>query len=96
MVLEVSGFPLRFVHWIEECITNAQFSIKVNGGLCGFFLPERGLRQGDSLSPYLFALVMEVFSRLMDKATRDPESDFHWRCKRIRLSHLVLLMTSLY
>lgn len=77
MVLEVLRFPLCFVHWIEEYISKVRFSIKVNGGLCGFFQAERGLRQGDLLSPYLFALVMEMFSGLMDKATRDPKFEFH-------------------
>lgn len=52
MVLEVLGFPPRFVYRIEECITKVQFSIKVNGGLCCFFLTKKGLRQGDPLSPY--------------------------------------------
>jgi hypothetical protein len=41
----------------------------VNGSPCGFFQSSRGIRQGDSLSPMLFVIVMEAFSRLIDKAT---------------------------
>lgn len=43
MVLEVVGFPLRFVRWIEEYITKTRFSIKVNSCLFGFFPGEKGL-----------------------------------------------------
>ena len=41
----------------------------VNGSSCGFFQSSQGIRQGDSLSPMLFVIVMEAFSRLIDKAT---------------------------
>ena len=34
----------------------------------GFFGSSRGIRQGDSLSPLLFAIVMEVLSKMMNKA----------------------------
>jgi hypothetical protein len=52
---------------MKTCISTVQFSILVNGSFEGFFGSSRGLRQGDSLSPLLFLLIMEVLSRLLPK-----------------------------
>jgi hypothetical protein len=52
---------------MKTCISTVQFSVLVNGSPEGFFGSSRGLRQGDSLSPLLFLLIMEVLSRLLQK-----------------------------
>ena len=44
-----------------------QFSVLVNGSLVDFFGSSRGLRQGDLLSPLLFLVIMEVFSRMVKR-----------------------------
>ena len=40
----------------------------VNGFPSQFFFASRGLRQGDPISPLLFLLVMEVFTRMVNSA----------------------------
>ncbi|KAL2243470.1 UNVERIFIED_CONTAM: hypothetical protein Sindi_0465000 [Sesamum indicum] len=59
-VLQLFGFLVVFMKWIEECVTTTSFSVGMNGKSHGFFTGARGLRQGGPLLPYLFVLVMEV------------------------------------
>ena len=58
---------MRWCRWIHTCISTVQFSILVNGAPADFFGSSRGLRQGDQLSPLLFLVMMEVFSRMMKR-----------------------------
>lgn len=65
------GFDEAWIELIMNCVTSVSYRIKVNGELSHSFQPERGLRQGDPLSPYLFLLCTEGFSGLLNRAERD-------------------------
>lgn len=87
-VLAALNLPDRFIHWINLCISTASFSVQVNGELAGFFQSKRGLRQGCSLSPYLFVICMNVLSLSLDKAAEARRFGYHPRCKNMKLTHL--------
>lgn len=87
-ILKAMNLPVSFIHMIELCIGTASFSVQVNGELAGFFRSEKGLRQGCSLSPYLFVICMNILSLMLDKAAADKRIGFHYRCKNMRLTHL--------
>ena len=81
-------FPLVFIGWIRDYITTSRFSISINGSLVRFFKGERGVRQGDPLSPYLFVIAMSVLSRMLDVAVGYGVFSFHPKCKKLELTHL--------
>ncbi|KAL4396469.1 hypothetical protein AHAS_Ahas01G0095000 [Arachis hypogaea] len=54
-----------------KCIRRANYRFKINGEILRKIKPQRGLRQGDPLLPYLFILAAEVFTVLMDEARRE-------------------------
>jgi hypothetical protein len=47
------------------------YRIKINGALSENFKPERGLRQRDPLSTYLFMICAEGFSTLLNHAKEE-------------------------
>ncbi|XP_010668056.1 uncharacterized protein LOC104885045 [Beta vulgaris subsp. vulgaris] len=87
-MLDGLGFPLQFRKLVMECVTTPKFSLMINGNMKGFFKSNRGLRQGDPISPLLFVLCMEYLARILKKVGDFEHFQYHPRCKAVKLSHM--------
>nr|GEZ67159.1 hypothetical protein [Tanacetum cinerariifolium] len=89
VALEQFGFPNKMVKWIMVCVSTTKLSININGEREGYFNGGRGLRQGDSMSPYLFTLVMEAFNIIIRKNITDAK-EFKYRqgCQKLGITHI--------
>ncbi|XP_057733904.1 uncharacterized protein LOC130949098 [Arachis stenosperma] len=65
------GFSHIWRGWIKECVCSASMSVLINGSPTKPFKMERGLRQGDPLSLFLFVLVVDVLHRMIREALRN-------------------------
>ncbi|PJE77730.1 hypothetical protein CI610_03342 [invertebrate metagenome] len=69
-VLTAFNFGPDFIRWVSVLYKNVHSSVIVNGFISDPFPITRGVRQGCSLSPLLYVLVLEPFAK---KVRDDPE-----------------------
>ena len=82
------GFTNRWINGIKACIESPTFSIMLNDTPAGFFSSYRGIRQGDPLSPYIFLMVMEFWSIIMEQAMHSGNINPIKR-EKLEVSHLL-------
>lgn len=69
--MKAMGFSDKWIKWIMLCVTTVSYMINFNGITVGPIVPSRGLRQGDSLSPYLFLFCVEGLSESISRAAEE-------------------------
>ncbi|KAL0329051.1 UNVERIFIED_CONTAM: hypothetical protein Sradi_4891800 [Sesamum radiatum] len=70
-------------------VSTTSFPVALNGSLHEFFRGKKGLRQGDLISLVLFLLCMEFFSRLIKRNTSNFDFNFHPKCEKLKITHLL-------
>jgi len=67
-MLTSRGFGEKWVGWIRNVVRGGSLCIRINDEDSVYFKTGKGLRQGDPLSPLLFNLVADVFTKVLMKA----------------------------
>lgn len=68
---EEDGLCDHCVSWLRQCVLSVTFRAKVNGVPLPSFRPTQGIKQEDLLSHYLFIIVGNVLSSLIQKTIGD-------------------------
>ena len=65
--LEFFGFGPDIQNWVNIFYKDISACVAINGNYTGWFQIQRGVRQGDPLSPYLYLISAEILSLMIKK-----------------------------
>jgi exonuclease III len=71
--LEVLNFPEKLIQWIKSIYKDIETCVINNGNTSEYFYPERGVRQGCPISPYLFIITSEIMNRWIKEKMENME-----------------------
>ncbi|MCH79475.1 putative ribonuclease H protein [Trifolium medium] len=77
-IMSEMKLPKVIINVIMHSITSVETNVKWHGAHTDYFRPQRGIRQGDPISPYLFVLCMDKLSHLISRAVNEGQ----WRTLR--------------
>ena len=89
VILRKMGLNEKWINLIIQYVSNVSYNFVVNCSIVYSIRPERGLRQGAPLSPYLFLLVQDILFHMLAKVVRLKDiSGIQLRRNSPLLSHL--------
>lgn len=83
------NFSVEWVRLIMQCVSGVSYSFLVDGSPTANIKPGRGIRQGDPLSPYLFTLLMQNFTSIIDEKVGSGDIKLYKLHGARAVSHLV-------
>jgi hypothetical protein len=69
----MKGFDPKWCRGIKDFVSKGSVGIKVNDAIGHYFQTQKGLRQGDPLSPLLFNIVADMLAILIVRAKEDGQ-----------------------
>lgn len=88
-ILGDMGFGDKWCGWIMTCLRSASMSILVNGSPTEEFKLEKGVRQGDPLSPFPYISAAEGLNAMMGEAvSKDIFRGIRVGSEGVIISHL--------
>ncbi|GLT85699.1 hypothetical protein SLE2022_038800 [Rubroshorea leprosula] len=95
-ILKAHGFCEKWTQMVMQCVSTVSYTVGINGNQTPFFAPQRGLQQGDPLSPYLYLFIADILSHLLLTATAKKKiSGYKIRRRSPTISHLLFADDSL-
>lgn len=85
------GMSLQMVNWTMGCFSSVLFAVLIDGSASNVSTPSRGLRQGCPMSPFIFLLVVEGLSRVVNEYKRDGVAKGIKVIITLALSHLLFV-----
>lgn len=64
-MLHKFGFPQKWIERVMQCIRSVSYCFIRDGKIFGDVVPQRGVRQGDPISPYVYIICAEGLSGLI-------------------------------